>query len=182
MDTVLASPPWLSGSAADYFVDAALVESTRLPQLYHALLTPSGSMTERLEHHFGKPMGIKVLSMSTSGDRYVRWVVMFDPAQRSIAMAGISLAIDTFGEALRAEILHGKQPLGRLLTQHGLAYESVPQAFFALTPTTLTGHLLQMGETVPIFGRRAELYVCGTKCGDIVEALPRYDRQRAVRP
>jgi hypothetical protein len=65
------------------------------------------------------------------------------------------------------------------LTLHGLDYKSIPTAFLAVTPTILTRDVLQMAETRPIFGRRTELHIGGHKRGDIIEALPLYDRQRA---
>src|SRR5687768_12734478 len=119
----------LDASASSYLVDSTVIGARHLPALYRALLEPDDSMTARLERYFGRPLRVDMLLMSSTDGCCIRWVAMRAPTDRCLAIAGVSLAIDSLSDGLQTAVLQGEQPLGRLLTQHGLEYKSIPTAF-----------------------------------------------------
>jgi chorismate-pyruvate lyase len=173
---------WFTESSRAFLSAATLLPPEQVPEPYHALLVHDGSMTERLERHFGEPMTLEILSLCASVDRYARWILLQDARGRCVEIGGVCLDLRRFQRHLRADILEGEEPLGRLLSRHGLMYRSVPHAFVGFTVTPRLQDLLQMAEPRRVFGRRTGLRANGQMLGMVVEVLPCYDVQTSRRP
>jgi chorismate-pyruvate lyase len=172
---------WFALWSGAYFGAAIVIEPWQVPEPYRTLLVHEGSMTERLERYRGGSMTLDVLSVSADADRYARWILLHDPDGLCCELGGASLDLRHFREPLRTEILDGVEPLGRLLSRHGIAYTSVPRSFLCLTPTKRMQQLLQMTESRRVFGRRTELRAGGQTLGDVLEVLPCHDVQIVPR-
>jgi chorismate-pyruvate lyase len=173
---------WFTVPSASDLAHAVPVEPLHLPQPYHSLLVHKGSMTERLERRFGSPATLEILSVFADEDRYARWILLLDPTGRCVEMGASCLDLDGISAGVRSDILEGVQPLGRLLSRHGLLYRSAPESFFGLDPPPWMLSLLQMETTRRVFGRRTELQIGGRKAGNIVEVLPCYEVQTQTPP
>jgi len=68
--------------------------------------------------------------------------------------------------------LANRIPLGRLLRNEGVPFESRPLAFFELTPNSEMMGVFWMREPRRLYGRRTEIVIGRRKIGDIVEILP----------
>lgn len=173
---------WFAASSDTYLGAADLVEPHQLPEPYGSLLVHEGSMTERLETHFGGRASLEILSLFASADLYARWILLLDSRGRCLELGGVCLDLRLLSASLRADILDGELPLGRLLSRHGLAYASMPQSFLSIDVSPRVHDLLQMTEPRRVFGRRTCLQAGGQTLGDIVEVLPCYDVQSSRRP
>jgi hypothetical protein len=80
--------------------------------------------------------------------------------------------VDAFSERIRRQILANAIPIGRLLRDRGVQYESRPKAFLAVTPNSEMMGVFWMREPRTLYGRRTEMIHKGCKIGDIVEVLP----------
>jgi chorismate-pyruvate lyase len=167
----------LAASSGIPLGSATPVEPWQLPRPYRTLLVHEGSMTRRLECHFGSPVALTIVSVASNHERYARWVLLHDATGRCLELGGVCLDLRRFAADLRADIVAGAEPLGRLLSRHGLTYESVPHAFFTVRVTAPVEQRLQMAESRHVFGRRTDLRAGGRKLGDVVEVLPCYDVQ-----
>jgi hypothetical protein len=87
-------------------------------------------------------------------------------------MGAIRIKVGAFPDRIRRQILKNDVPLGRLLRDGGVKYESRPLAFLSVTPNTEMMGVFWMREPRTLYGRRTEMVHDGRKIGDIVEVLP----------
>ena len=147
----------------------------RIPSPYHSLLVHEKEMTATLERHFGGRVAVRVLSTFSKGRSYFRRVLLtMESTGRPVAMGAVRLALDAvaFSPAVRARILSQKVPLGRILSEAGVRYESIPTAFLEVTPNAEMMGVFWMSEPRRLYGRRTRLTVAGERIGDIVEIIP----------
>jgi hypothetical protein len=145
----------------------------RLPLPYRTLLSHQNDMTLTLEHHFGGRVVIRALSTHTSGPWYFRRVLLVQEySGRPVEMGAIRIRLDAFSARVRGQILGNVVPLGRILRDGGVDYQSRPRCFLEVTPNSEMMGVFWMREPRTLYGRRTEMAVGPTKVGDIVEILP----------
>ena len=150
------------------------IAETHLPEPYRTLLVHEGEMTRTLEEHVGGRVGIRVLSTRARAPHYVRRVLLVEEASgRPVAMGAVRLRIQALPPALRAQILRGRVPLGRLVRSAGLDFLSRPTGYLAVTPNPELMGLFWMKTPDRLYGRRTDVLVRSRKIGEIVEILPR---------
>jgi hypothetical protein len=153
---------------------AQLVAADRLPSPYRSLLAHDGDMTTTLERHFGGRLCLRTLSTSIGEDWYQRRVLLAqEHSGRPVEMGVLRTSLAPFSAGIRAEILRGREPFGRILRRMAVNFVSRPLAFLAITPNSELMGLFWMREPVTLYGRKTEVMVDGKKIGDIVEVLPR---------
>ena len=152
-------------------VDA--VEAGDIPLPYQSLLVHRNDMTITLERHFGGRVALRPLSTLLQGPWYFRRVLLAQEyTGRPVEMGAIRIRIAAFSPRVRREILRNDVPLGRLLRDNGVDYESRPKVFLRVTPNAEMMGVFWMREPKTLYGRRTEMMHNGTKIGDIVEVLP----------
>lgn len=150
------------------------VAAADIPPPYHALLVHEGEMTRTLEEHVGGGVGIRVLSTRARARVYVRRVLLVDEASgRPVAMGAVRLAIAALPRPVRAEVLRGRVPLGRLLRAAGLDFLSRPTGYLRVTPNPELMGLFWMTSPETLFGRTTTVLLGARTIGEIVEILPR---------
>jgi chorismate-pyruvate lyase len=111
------------------------IAAGRIPIPYRSLLVHTTDMTLTLERHFGGRVALRPLATFTSGPWYFRRVLLaLEYTGRPVEMGAIRIKVRAFSERIRRQILKNDVPLGRLLRDGGVRYESRPKAFFAVTP------------------------------------------------
>jgi chorismate-pyruvate lyase len=144
-----------------------------IPHPYRGLLSHRSDMTQTLERHYGGRINIRALSTSHRGRWYMRRVLLVQEySGRPVEMGAIRIALDVFSAPVRAQILKGHVPLGRIMRDAALDYHSRPSAFFEITPNSDMMGVFWMREPRALYGRQTEVTLGGTKFGDIVEVLP----------
>jgi hypothetical protein len=145
----------------------------RIPSPYQSLLVHQNEMTSTLERHFGGRVTVRVLASFSRGRSYFRRVLLaLEGTGRPVSMGAVRLRLDVFNPRIRARILGEKVPLGRILSDAGIVYESRPAAFLEVTPNAEMMGVFWMPKSRTMYGRRTQLTVAGEKIGDIVEILP----------
>jgi hypothetical protein len=91
---------------------------------------------------------------------------------RPVEMGAIRIRIPSFPPRIQKQILKNDVPLGRLLRDGGVDYESLPTVFLSVTPNPEMMGVFWMREPKTLYGRRTEMIHNGVKIGDIVEVLP----------
>jgi chorismate-pyruvate lyase len=149
------------------------VEPDDIPMPYRSLLVHTNDMTLTLERHFGGRVALRPLSTSLVGRWYFRRVLLAQESTgRPVEMGAIRIQMGAFSKRIQRQILANEIPLGRLLRDGGVRYESRPKAFLAVTPNSEMMGVFWMREPWTLYGRRTEIMHEGSKIGDIVEVLP----------
>lgn len=150
-----------------------LVDPGDIPLPYRTLLAHTNDMTLTIEQHFGGPLVVRPLSTSLNGRWYTRRVLLaLAYSGKPLEMGAIRIDMRSLKAKTRRAILDNQIPLGRLLRDHGVDFESRPIAFFALEPNAEMMGVFWMREARTLYGRRTEIFVGDAKIGDIVEILP----------
>jgi len=150
------------------------IEVDEIPTRYRSLLVHQGAMTLTLERHFGARVQLRPLSTFLKGHWYLRQVLLSnEKTGKPVEMGAIRIRLDAFTRKVRRRILENQVPLGRLLRDSAVQYESRPKAFLAVTPNREMMGVFWMREPLTLYGRRTEMIHEGSKIGDIVEILPR---------
>jgi chorismate-pyruvate lyase len=149
------------------------IDANDIPPPYRSLLVHQVDMTLTLENHFGGRVALRPLATFTSGPWYFRRVLLAQEyTGRPVEMGAIRIKVGAFPDRIRRQILKNDVPLGRLLRDGGVKYESRPLAFLSVTPNTEMMGVFWMREPRTLYGRRTEMVHDGRKIGDIVEVLP----------
>jgi hypothetical protein len=144
-----------------------------IPYPYRTLLAHTNDMTLTLERHFGGRLVVRPLSTLRHGTWYVRRVLLAQEySGKPVEMGAIRINVKSFPERLRRQIFANQVPLGRLLRDGGVPFESRPRCFFEVVPNAEMMGVFWMREPRPLYGRRTEIFVAASKFGDIVEILP----------
>lgn len=150
-----------------------LVEPHDIPFPYRTLLVHENDMTLTLERHFGGPLIVRPLSTGLSHHWYTRRVLLAQSySGKPVEMGAIRIDLAAFRPRTRRTILANQVPLGRLLRDDGVDFQSRPKAFFSLLPNGEMLGVFWMREARTLYGRRTEIFVDDRKVGDIVEILP----------
>lgn len=152
---------------------ASPIDPDDIPLPYRTLLVHSSDMTLTLERHFGGSVVLRPLSTFVQGPWYFRRVLLAQEyTGRPVEMGAIRIRIASFPDRIRRQILQNQIPLGRLLRDGEVQYQSVPTTFLSVTPNPEMMGVFWMREPKILYGRRTEMMHNGAKVGDIVEVLP----------
>lgn len=129
------------------------IPASALPPPYRSLLDHGESMTDRLEREHGQAMCIDVLESRQDGDLYEREIVMRGCRDdRPKQVAHIRIRLEQV-EPLRAAILDGTVPFGRVLADAGVAVERREMRHLRFTAAPALRRYLELREPA-CFGRR----------------------------
>jgi chorismate-pyruvate lyase len=149
------------------------IDPDDIPPPYRSLLVHTTDMTLTLERHFGGRVVLRPLGTLSRGPWYFRRVLLAQEyTGRPVEMGAIRIKVGAFSDQIRSRILQNTVPLGRILRDGGVQYESRPTMFLAVTPNPEMMGVFWMREPRTLYGRRTEMIQNGTKIGDIVEILP----------
>ena len=144
-----------------------------IPAPYRSLLVHRSDMTRTLERHFGGRIALRPLATFGHGSWYFRRVLLVQQQTgRPVEMGAIRIRIPAFPARIQKQILRNDVPLGRLLRDGGVDYESRPTVFLSVTPNPEMMGVFWMRRPKTLYGRRTEMIHRGAKIGDIVEVLP----------
>ena len=144
-----------------------------IPYPYRTLLVHTSDMTLTLERHFGGPLVVRALSTMTSGSWYLRRVLLAQEySGRPVEMGAIRIRLSGLSAELQRQIRRNRTPMGRLLRNGGVDFESRPKAFLEITPNGEMMGVFWMREPHTLYGRQTEVIFEGKKIGDIIEILP----------
>lgn len=173
MNDFLHPLPALYAAAGREMPEFEIVTAAELSPVAKMLLVHSGDMTSKLEEHFADDMLLRVIQREHTPERYRREVILFG-AKTGLAVeyGAIEIALDSFAEPLRSEIVAARLPLGGLLNRHAVRYRSEPHAFLRVAPCRHLAELFGLAEPVALYGRSNRLLSAdGMVLARIVEVL-----------
>ncbi len=150
------------------------LEAGELEEPYRSLLVHERDMTSTLEDHHREPLILRVLEKCRRGEILYREVVLVgETSARPVEFGAIRIDLELFEPAARRRILEGRRPLGALLADFAVPYESHPRRFFALESDALIDRALELESSRRLYGRQNVLSSpAGRPLAEVVEILP----------
>jgi hypothetical protein len=110
-----------------------IVPPDTLPSRENRLLVHPDDMTSTLATFHGSPLRVELLQREVREDLYLREVYLRTTRGEKIVEYGvIAIALAQFTAAQQQDILAGRTPLGALLHEFEIPFESAPIGFFSV--------------------------------------------------
>ena len=152
--------------------EAECVRVGEIPYPHRALLVHNGSTTASLERWFGVQIAARPLQVSLADGAYLRLVLLeLQGSRRPVMMSAIRLTLDGFASGVLCQILDGSLPIGRILRDAGISFNSIPRGFFRMTPNAHMQSTLTVSAREPLYGRTADLVIDGASRASVVDIL-----------
>jgi hypothetical protein len=150
------------------------VDGEAVPEPSKSLLVHERDMTSTLESFHKTGIHLRLVSREQRGDEYFREVVLvLDGSEKPVEFGAIKIQLDRFPEKVRQEILREQFPLGHLLKDFAIEYQSRPRAFLRIASDRTINGLLGLTGAHLLYGRRNTLLnPAGESIAEIVEILP----------
>lgn len=152
----------------------AEAEGPSLPEPYRSLLVHQNDMTSTLEKFHRARIHLHLHGRKHEGNDYFREVVLeTDGNNKPVEFGAIHIHLELFPAEARHLILQEYLPLGRILAEHGIVYQSRPMAFLRFASDKLINELLGLHGVQFLFGRRNRLLDAQERpLAEIIEILP----------
>jgi chorismate-pyruvate lyase len=150
------------------------VAGGEVPEPYKQLLVHDSDMTSTLAAFHGQPIALDVMSREIRNDAYLREVVLRTRGSRKpVEFGAIRINLHRFESEPRRRILDESAPLGQILADCKVPYQSRPKTFLRITADEFIGGLLGVAVGTVLFARRNTLSDPQQRSlAEIVEILP----------
>lgn len=150
------------------------IDGEAMPEPYKSLLVHERDMTSTLENFHKAGIHLRLVSRRQQGEEYFREVVLvLDGSEKPVEFGAIRINLALFPPDARAAILEERYPLGHLLKDFTIDYQSRPKAFLRLASDKTINEFLKLTGAHRLYGRRNTLLnPAGEALADIVEILP----------
>jgi len=150
------------------------VDGEAMPEPYKSLLVHERDMTSTLESFHKTGIHLRLISREQRGDEYFREVVLsIDGSENPVEFGAIKIHLNRFSEQAQQVILREQFPLGHILKDFGIGYQSRPKAFLRIASDKTINGLLGLSGAHLLYGRRNTLLnPAGEPLAEIVEILP----------
>ena len=150
------------------------IDGEAVPEPYKSLLVHERDMTSTLEGFYKTGIHLRLFSRQQHGDEYAREVVLaLDGNEQPVEFGAIKIHLDRFPDPARREILREHFPLGHILKDFAIDYQSQPKAFLRIASDKTINALLGLTGAHLLYGRRNTLLnSSGEPLAEIVEILP----------
>ncbi len=151
---------------------AEMVPGEAVPAPYHGLLVHEYHMTVTVEAYHGDLVDVRVLARCHEGDAYAREILLALRTTGRVVQFGIvRIHLQYCSPAVRAEILEGRTPLGRILIKHEVLRRIEPTAFLRVVPGPDMMTMFGLAESRPTFGRLAYIHCDGKPAVELLEVM-----------
>jgi chorismate-pyruvate lyase len=150
------------------------LEGEAMPEPFRTLLVHQNDMTSTLEQFHGGGIHLRLLSRHRREDDYFREVLLvLDGTEQPVEFGAIQIHLARFPDRAREQVLEERFPLGHILKDCGIEYQSRPQAFLRIASDRLISQVLGLTGAHILYGRRNSLLdAAGQPLAEIVEILP----------
>jgi hypothetical protein len=135
------------------------VPADEVPLPYHGLLVHEHHMTVTVEKYHGDLVDVRVLERHYNDEFYARKILLALQGNRRVVQFGIMRVYYRFlSPEVRAEILAGRTPLGRILIQHDVLRRIEPTAFLRIVTTPAMMQWFGLEQPRSTYGRLALIH------------------------
>jgi chorismate-pyruvate lyase len=166
----------VSALAAPFFPSLAELGEFRaqaaaeIPEAYQVLLAHDDHMTVTVEAYHGCLVDVRVLREISDGDVYSRASVLACQRTGKVVQFGIMrINLNHLKAPVRAEIVNGATPLGRVLIRHNVLRHVELHRLWEVTPGAVLREALHLEDGETVFGRTARIVVEGRPAVELLE-------------
>jgi chorismate-pyruvate lyase len=157
---------------ADDFTSYAAVAPQDVPAPYHGLLVHEHHMTVTVEAHHGDHVDVVIHNRRHDGPYYARRIFLALQKSRRIVQYGLMrVDLRCCSPAVRAEIIAGETPLGRILINHDVLRRIEPTGFLSMVPGPELVKRFGLSEPTPTYGRLAYIHCDGQPAIELLEVV-----------
>ncbi|MBI3464179.1 MAG: hypothetical protein HY000_14150, partial [Planctomycetes bacterium] len=125
-----------------------------------------------VERFHARPVKLRILRQVRRGNHYGRMILLALEGTGEIVQFGIvRIDLSCCDEAVQAEILSGKTPLGRILIAHNVLRHIDPSAFLKITPDQSMLQWFGIEKAQPMYGRLATIFCNGLPAIELLEVV-----------
>lgn len=153
--------------------DAVDVPANEVPEPYRSLLVHTHHMTVTVEQFYGSPVNVQVLECRREGNEYARKILLAltDEPKRVVQFGLVRINLGVCPEPVRAAIVEGKTPLGRVLIQHNMLRRIEPLSFLRATLSPKMAEWFRVPLGTETFGRIGVIYTGTRPAVEVLEIL-----------
>jgi chorismate-pyruvate lyase len=127
-------------------------------------------MTVTVEAYHRDSVDVHILARSQADEEYARQILLVLHQSRRVVQYGIMRINFAYcPKDVRAAILAGDAPLGRILIEHNVLRRIEPQAFLLVVPGTEMMHWFGLSTPVRTYGRIATIHCNGNPAVELLE-------------
>ena len=150
------------------------VEADEIPEPFQSLLVHESDMTSTLQRYHGDRLLLRQLHCECSNDIVYREVLLCrESTGQPVEYGVIRIALNAFSAEARKAIEEGKIPLGQILDDFQVEYDSRPRRFFQISNEPYIEEQLADSGISTRYGRINRLATpAGERLAEVVEILP----------
>jgi chorismate-pyruvate lyase len=157
---------------ADDFSSYEAVAPEAVPPPYHGLLVHQHHMTVTVEAHHGERVDVVIYNRRHDGPYYARRIFLALQKSRRVVQYGlVRINLRYCSPAVRAEIIAGETPLGRILINHDVLRRIEPTGFLRMVPGPELMKQFGLSEPAPTYGRLAYIHCDGQPAIELLEVV-----------
>jgi chorismate-pyruvate lyase len=148
------------------------IPGNEMPEPYRSLLVHTHHMTVTVERHYGGPVDVQVLETARDGDEYARKILLqVHQTGRVVQFGIVQIDLSLLSEPVRAKIVEGKTPLGRVLIEHSVLRHILPAGYLKVEPCPEMCEWFGLTEPTTTYGRLGIIYTDGKPAIEVLEIL-----------
>ncbi len=127
---------------------------------------------DTVEAHHRSLVNVRVLARNHSKDSYARKILLTLQSTGRVVQFGIMrVHLPLCSEAVRAEIVAGKTPLGRILIEHDVLRRIEPTAYLRVIPGPAMMRWFDLQDAKKTYGRLAYIHCDGQPAVELLEIV-----------
>ena len=143
-----------------------------VPEPYRSLLVHTHHMTVTVEEHYGGPVDVRVLETVRDGSEYARKILLTLRSTGAVVQFGlVRIDLDYLSEPVRARIVAGDTPLGRVLIEHDVLRHILPAGYLKVEPDAEMREWFGMQGEGTTYGRLGVILTDGKPAIEVLEIL-----------
>jgi hypothetical protein len=151
---------------------AVRVPADAVPEPYHQLLVHTHHMTVTVERYYGAPVDVQVLACRIDKNEYARKILLYLQSTHAVVQFGlVRINLGVCPPAVKAEIVEGKTPLGRVLIRHDMLRRIEPAGYLRVTLCDTMAGWFGVPSGSETYGRLGVIYTGYTPAVEVLEIL-----------
>jgi chorismate-pyruvate lyase len=161
-----------TGPAVGDLPEYELLPAEAVPHPFDGLLVHEHHMTVTVEGYHGDSVDVRILARAHHDPIYTRKIVLTLHRTGRVVLFGIvRVNLDCTAPEVRARIVEGKTPFGRILIEHNVLRRIEPTAFLRVHPGPAQLAWFGLQEPVPMYGRLAFIHCDNKPAVELLEIV-----------
>jgi chorismate-pyruvate lyase len=156
----------------DARLDYEIIPADAVPEPYRGLLVHEHHMTVTVEAFHGGPVDVRILARRHQGADYARKILLVQHLTGQIVQFGIMrIDLDQTSDEVRAAIVAGDTPLGRILIAHDVLRRIELVALLRIRPNAEQLAWFGLDHAEAFYGRLAIIHCDGRAAVELLEIV-----------